>query len=103
MPLVYRYLFPALWLAWAAYWWASSRRVKVTAWREPQRSRLWHVVPLLLAAVLLFVPSPLLPLLGLRLLPLGRWPFWTGATLTAGGLLFAVWARRHLAGIGAAR
>jgi len=37
-----------------------------------------------------------LPLLNERFLPDGAWRFWSGAAVTAGGLLFAVWARRHL-------
>lgn len=93
----YRYLFPALWLAWVAYWCASARGVKVALRRESRSSRLLHVIPLLLVAALLVWPARApLPLLGEPFLPLSsRW-FWTGAGLTAGGLLFAVWARRHL-------
>jgi protein-S-isoprenylcysteine O-methyltransferase Ste14 len=98
MPLVYRYLFPTLWLGWAAYWWALSRRVKIAVRREPLPSRLLHIGPLLLAALLLSVPGRSLPVLGERLLPQGAWPFWAGSALTAGGLLFAVWARRQLGG-----
>ncbi|MGA9180956.1 MAG: isoprenylcysteine carboxylmethyltransferase family protein, partial [Candidatus Acidiferrales bacterium] len=29
--------------------------------------------------------------------PGGIWPFWIGAAVTVAGLLFAVWARQHLA------
>ncbi len=96
MALLYRYLFPAMWLSWVTYWWAVSRQVKITARREPQVSRLLHIIPLLLAALLLLVPRPLLGVLGAPLLPRTTWPFWTGAALTAVGLLFAVWARRWL-------
>jgi protein-S-isoprenylcysteine O-methyltransferase Ste14 len=96
MALLYRYLFPAMWLSWATYWWAVSRQVKVTARREPLVSRLLHIIPLVLAALLLLVPRPLLGVLGELLLPQGAWPFWTGSALTATGLLFAVWARRRL-------
>ena len=32
----------------------------------------------------------------LQLWPVGLWPFWLGAAVTVGGLLFAVWAREHL-------
>jgi protein-S-isoprenylcysteine O-methyltransferase Ste14 len=98
MPFLYRYLFAALWLGWAAYWWALSRRVKIAVRREPLSSRLLHIGPLLLAALLLLAPSPSLPFLGERFLPQATWPFWAGSALTAGGLLFAVWARRQLGG-----
>jgi protein-S-isoprenylcysteine O-methyltransferase Ste14 len=96
MALLYRYLFPAMWLSWAAYWWAVSGRVKVTARREPLVSRLLHIIPLGLAALLLVTPRRLLGALGEPLLPQAAWPFWIGAALTAAGLLFAVWARRRL-------
>ncbi len=49
-----------------------------------------------MAVVLLWYPSLPLPILGDRFLPRGTWCFWIGAAVTAGGLLFAVWARRHL-------
>ena len=96
MTPLYRYLFPVLWLSWAAYWWVLSRNVKPTTRREPLGSRLLHVIPLALAVWLLWVPRIPLPVLGDRFLPLTAWPFWTGAVFTAGGLLFAVWARIHL-------
>ena len=99
MLIVYRYLFPAMWLAWAAYWVASSRHVKVTARRESSSSRRWHVVPLaIVAALLLWRARTPLPVLGERFMPLAAWPFWLGSALTAAGLLFAVWARAHLGG-----
>jgi protein-S-isoprenylcysteine O-methyltransferase Ste14 len=96
MALVYGYLFPALWLSWAGYWWAASRNVKSTARREPLRSQLLHIVPLALAVALLWRPNSPVDLLGERFLPAGAWSFWTGAALTAAGLLFTVWARVHL-------
>ena len=43
-----------------------------------------------------WLPSVPPPLLDKRFLPDGAWSFWTGAAITAGGLPFAVWARRHL-------
>jgi len=96
MSLVYRTLFPALWLSWALYWAVRSQDVKRTARREPVVSRLLHLVPLVLA--LLLVAAPSIPgwVLCERFLPQAAWPFWIGAALTACGLLFAVWARRHI-------
>jgi len=35
-------------------------------------------------------------MLNKQFLPHGFWCFWGGAAITAGGLLFSVWARRHL-------
>jgi len=42
----FEFLFPALWAAWALYWWAASFDVKRTARRESVASRLSHIVPL---------------------------------------------------------
>src|SRR5271167_1452693 len=96
MPLVYDYLFPAMWLGFLAYWWAISKNVKETASRESAPSRLARLVLIVCAAALLWLPSVPLPLLDQRFLPPSPWCFWSGAAITAGGLLFAVWARRHL-------
>jgi protein-S-isoprenylcysteine O-methyltransferase Ste14 len=46
--------------------------------------------------VLLLVPGIPLPWLYHQLWPAGLWPFWIGAAVTVGGLLFAVWARQYL-------
>lgn len=96
MPLVYRYLFPALWLGWAAYWWAMSRHVKPTVRHESVGSRLTHIVPLALAVGLLWKPNPPIPLLAERILARTAWSFWLGAALTVAGLLFSVAARVYL-------
>jgi protein-S-isoprenylcysteine O-methyltransferase Ste14 len=55
-----------------------------------------HIVPLSIAVILFSKPSLSIALLGKRFLPLTEWPFWVGLSLTAGGLLFTVWARLHL-------
>jgi protein-S-isoprenylcysteine O-methyltransferase Ste14 len=90
------WLFPVLWLMWGVYWWAQSRGVKANAWAESVPSRLLHVVPLVAAAILLLFD---LPVLGLnkRFLPRSMPTFWVGFVLAVAGLLFTVWARRHLA------
>jgi len=96
MPLIYDYLFPAMWFSFLAYWWAISRNVKETERREPAPSRTARLVLIVGAAALLWLPSFPLPLLNERFLPRGSWCFWSGAAVTAFGLLFAVWARHHL-------
>jgi protein-S-isoprenylcysteine O-methyltransferase Ste14 len=96
MSAVYEWLFPCLWTAWAAYWWVSSRHAKVTVRRESLQSRLLHMVPLALAALLIALPAlPIAPL-DRHLFPSSGWLFWTGAAITACGLALAVWARRHI-------
>ncbi len=96
MPLVYRYAFPAMWLVWVVYWCVAARDVKITLRRESLSSRLLHIVPLAIAVLLLSEPRGRIGFLGERFLPLAAWPFWLGLFLTAGGLLFTVWARLHL-------
>jgi len=95
-PFIYDYLFPAMWLSYIAYWWGISTNVKVTVHREPLPSRLARLVAFACAVTLLALPSVPLPFLNERFLPLAALSFWSGAAITAGGLLFSVWARRHL-------
>ncbi len=96
MALVYRYLFPLMWLGWIGYWWAAGRDVKTTSRREPLGSRLSHLVPLTAAGLLLWLPTSPIERLGERLWAVRAWPFWVGAALTLAGLLVTVWARVHL-------
>ncbi|HUL66683.1 MAG TPA: isoprenylcysteine carboxylmethyltransferase family protein [Burkholderiaceae bacterium] len=96
MLALYRYLFPVMWLGWMGYWWLAARNVKTTSRHESLRSRLSHIVPLTLSAILLALPRSPVPALGEHFLPPGYWPFWAGAVLTLVGLLFTVQARVHL-------
>jgi protein-S-isoprenylcysteine O-methyltransferase Ste14 len=96
MPALYRYLFPAMWLAWMVYWGLSSRDVKPTERSESWASRLSYIGLFALAAVAFTAPDLPLAVLRERFLPLAAWPFACGAALAAAGLLFTVWARRHL-------
>jgi len=96
MPTVYQGLFALVWIAWAIYWLASARNTKVTVRREALGSRLLHIAPLLLAAALLCMPEGMAPPLDRRFLRPSLWTFWTGLSLTVAGLLFCVWARRHI-------
>ena len=98
MSLVYRFLFPAMWLSWAAYWWLASRGAKPAERREPLGSRLLHVLPLLLAFWLLSANSVPGAFLNERLFPWAPWEFWVAALVAASGMLFTVWARVHLGG-----
>ncbi len=91
-----RYVFPAMWIAWFAYWWLASRTVKPAERRESAGSRLLHMVPLGLAAWLLWAQSVPGAILNARLFPWAPWEVWLGALMTAIGLLFTVWARVHI-------
>ena len=96
MTYVYRFVFPALWLAWVVYWFLASRTAKPTERREPLGSRLLHVLPLLVTVWLLWAEKMPAPFLNESLYPWAPWEFWVAALITALGLLFTVWARVHL-------
>jgi len=96
MALLHNYLFLAMWLGYLAYWQALSTDVKVTKRSESGASRLLRLILLACAVALLSLPHVPLPLLNQRFLPLAAWCFWAGAAITAAGLLFSVWGRRHL-------
>jgi len=96
MSLVYRFLFPGIWISWVAYWFWASRHAKRSERREALGSRLLHVLPLLLAAWLLFAHRVPVALLYQRVFPWAAWEFWVAALVTALGLLFTVWARVHI-------
>jgi len=86
-----------LWLGWILYWWASSRNVKPTQWREPLRSQLAHRAPLLLGALLFALPRLLPRVLRARFVQADSFIALLGAAvLVAAGLGFSVWARHHL-------
>jgi len=83
---------PALWAAWALYWWMTSRNVKQFRRMESGWSRIAHFGPLTLAGLLLALPT--MPgLLGERLLPLTWEWFWTGTAMVAFGLGLSIRAR----------
>ena len=96
MSLIYSYLFPVMWLAYLGYWRAMAGKVKATERREAMTSRMIRYVVIVCAVALLALPQIPLPLVGWRFLPQSALWFWTGAGVTAAGLLFAIWARRHL-------
>lgn len=91
-----RNLFFVMWIGWALYWWVTARNVKANTWREPVASRLAHVGALGLAGYLLWQPRIPVPWLDKPLWSFGPTSYWIGASLTAAGLLFSVWARVHI-------
>lgn len=81
-----------LWAAWAALWWAWSRRAAPTERPEPLSLRLRHVVPTCLTLWLIFSPT-----LHGRLPPsFGAGWRWTGVSMIVLGFSLAIWARAHL-------
>src|ERR1017187_4924122 len=97
MSIFYRYLIPALWLAWLAHWRISAAHVKAAQRVDPPWSRAAHLLPLFIAAVLLWIRTdPDGGWLFHRFLSRSAASFWIGALLTGIGLAFSVWARVHL-------
>lgn len=96
MEAVYDNLLPGLWCLWGLYWGLSSLRVKQVQRIESIRSRLGHVLPLLVAAYLLAVPKTPFAWLNRHFMPTGQWSYVAGTVITVLGLAFAVWARVHI-------
>jgi protein-S-isoprenylcysteine O-methyltransferase Ste14 len=92
----YEAFFPVLWIAFIVYWRIKAVGTKPTQRLEPIASRIVRALTLLIAIVLLSTTRIPLRWLYLQIWPTGFWPFWLGAAVTVAGLLFAVWARRHL-------
>jgi protein-S-isoprenylcysteine O-methyltransferase Ste14 len=96
--MIYRWLFPFLWLVFIAVWIAMARGGKAVVERESVYSRLSHYLPLAIAICLLSVPHVPIAVLNERFEALSIWPVQFGAALTFAGLAFAVWARIRIAG-----
>jgi protein-S-isoprenylcysteine O-methyltransferase Ste14 len=74
----------------------SARGVKAPARRESTLSRWAHFGPLILSGWLLSNGSRIWPPLTVPFIPRTYTTFCIAAAVTAAGLLFTVWARRHL-------
>ena len=96
MRFLYNELFPLMWLAFLLYWQIMARRTKITQRLEPAGASLLRTVVFISAIALLMLQRMPVPWLYRHFLPLSRTSFWTGAAVTAAGLLFAVWARVHI-------
>ena len=96
--MVYRWLFPFLWLVSIAVWIAMARGGKAVAERESVYSRLSHYLPLAIGIYLLAAPHVPIAVLDDRFVPLILWPVRFGAALTFAGIAFAIWARVWIAG-----
>lgn len=96
MHVVYEFLFPAMWVAFMAYWWIMARGAKPAERLEPPVSRALRAVYIAGAVALLALPKVPIPYFDLRLWPSTPLWFWAGVLITAAGLSFAVWARHDL-------
>ncbi|HTQ59619.1 MAG TPA: isoprenylcysteine carboxylmethyltransferase family protein [Candidatus Solibacter sp.] len=92
----YRAFFPVVWIAFIVYWRIKAANTKETQRLEPAGSRILRALIILVAIILLSTTWIPLRWLYKPLWSAGLRPFWLGAAITIGGLLFAVWAREHL-------
>ena len=93
---VLQWLIVALWLVWLLYWLISGLYAKPTRWREPLWLTALDRVPIVIVVLLLVAPKSWPPPLRARCFPEGITCLIIGVLLTAAGLGFSVWARRHL-------
>lgn len=92
----YEFLFPVVWIAFIVYWRVKAADTKTSERLEPKAWPIIRALTFVVVIVLLLVPRIPLRWLYRQLWPAGMLPFWIGAAVTVGGILFAVWARRHL-------
>lgn len=91
-----RLVFPGMWLVYFVYSWATLRNVRAVKRREGVRPRIVRAISLACVAALIGLPHFPVAVLSRRFIPAGAWTFWSGAVLTAFGLLFSLWGRHHL-------
>jgi len=90
--LIAKYLWVVLWL----YWLVSARKLNAVKKRESWQERLQHMLPLIAAYFLLFSTRVHFGWLNERFVSDTQAVGWTGVSLTAAGVAFAIWARWHL-------
>lgn len=98
MQLIYRYAITALWVAFGIVWFIASIGAKVTRRRETIRSRVSHMVPLMLAVILLSSRRLAGRYLTIPVLPHNQATFWLGFMLVLAGIAFSIAARVWLGG-----
>jgi protein-S-isoprenylcysteine O-methyltransferase Ste14 len=84
------------WVVFVVYWLIASRNRKKEVYRQPLFARTVISASFLLGAALLFLRRLSVSWLGLRLLPQNSITGVLGTLVSAGGLVFALWARQTL-------
>jgi protein-S-isoprenylcysteine O-methyltransferase Ste14 len=97
---------PIIWVTWVIYWTVAARGTKTTEREESVVSRLGHILPIGLAAWLLFARTlpgcrtgtlPLFPAFFCdKIIASGPAVYFTGVGVLIAGLAFAIWARNWL-------
>ena len=96
MRWLYVYLFPAMWIAFLIYWRLAGLGGKATRRLEGMPLRVLRTTLWLCALGILIIQPLPLPWLYRLLYSPTLASYLAGAAITLAGLLFAVWARRHL-------
>ena len=96
MRPLYGPMIALLWGGWFIYWQVAALNAKTTRRRESRWSRVAHIVPLLAAVSLLFIPEMPGDAMVARFLPRTIATYWIGVGLVVTGLGFSIWARRRL-------
>jgi protein-S-isoprenylcysteine O-methyltransferase Ste14 len=96
MQLFYEWFFPVIWLTFIIYWQIAAPGAKATQRLESAASRIARSVLFFAAMALFLLPHIPVPWLYWHFLPAGLPAFYSGAVITVAGLLFSVWARRHI-------
>jgi protein-S-isoprenylcysteine O-methyltransferase Ste14 len=95
-PKLYGWLVGAPWIAWLIYWWLTSLKVKAVARQESVASRLSHVVPVIVGALIIAQPRMVQGVLAEPIWPPNIATEIVGFIVMLAGLGFSVWARRHI-------
>jgi len=85
-----------LWTAFGVYWLISALRRKPVKEREPWYERLRHLLPMAIAFALVFRTDSHFGWLGVHFISDLVAMDIFGVCVTAGGVAFAIWARKHL-------
>jgi protein-S-isoprenylcysteine O-methyltransferase Ste14 len=97
MPWFFESFFPVIWIAFIVYWRIKAANTKTTQRIEPAAPQILRALAFLIVIIVLSTTRIPLPWLYRQLWPSGLWSFCMGAAVTVAGLLFAIWARQHLA------
>lgn len=82
-----------IWFAWCILWLLMAAWSKPSKRREFPWQRLEHVIPMLIGFFLIYNHNASWSFLSNRIIPQNEGMTVAGLLLTAGGLIFAVWAR----------
>jgi protein-S-isoprenylcysteine O-methyltransferase Ste14 len=95
-PPTPREIIEAAWITFAVYWFWAARNQKRVQRSEPLLLRFSHILFMACGFVLLYSRDPYFTALNQRFIPERPWIEMLGALLTAAGVGFAIWARRHI-------